>query len=97
MQSAKISGLLQRDDHERLSCRFRIILCPNGCGESMVSKTSGKHMSTYCELRLIDCPLLCGAQFRHRELTKHLELDCKKRLQSEDFVKALQYGKKFKS
>lgn len=84
--------LTQRDDHERFHCRFRLVSCPNGCGEVFPHKTLGSHTAKHCSQRFDDCPLACGVKIRYRDIERHVSADCKNRLLSDSSMRALLYG-----
>ena len=72
--------ICDRENHERFHCRFRSIVCPQGCGEFVIAIHSGKHITQTCGMRFIECPLHCGDKtLRHRQLVEHLKWDCVRR------------------
>jgi len=77
----KILPFHEREEHERHTCRFRLITCPQGCGEVISIIRSGKHMNNLCSMRYVECPLQCGERMRHLKLHHHLEADCIRRHQ----------------
>lgn len=79
----KVLPLCDREKHERFECRFRITLCPLGCGDMITFTNMGKHQQKHCKNRLIDCPLKCGMQIHHYALDDHMKLDCKLRVVSQ--------------
>jgi ankyrin repeat protein len=77
----KSLAIEDRDDHERRSCRFRIGVCPQGCGESVVVIRLGKHMNTTCDMRYVDCPLKCGlTHVRQKYMRNHIDNECLRRV-----------------
>jgi len=69
-----------REHHERFECRHRRVVCPQGCGEFVLSMHASKHMRSDCTWRLCECPLKCGIKtLRRKNLTEHLENECIRR------------------
>ena len=89
----KTLPLCDRDDHEKLRCRFRVILCRQGCQEKVIAIDVGNHMAKFCKLRRIDCPLGCGENFKWCYLEGHLDRSCPRR-GAHNSKKLTQKGKK---
>ena len=85
---AKILSLGVREEHERKSCKFRTLSCPQGCGMDVPWIQHGKHTKMVCAMRQAPCPLGCGTVLRHHMLQEHCELDCVRRHQQQN----AQYG-----
>jgi hypothetical protein len=77
----KILPFHEREEHERHTCRFRLITCPQGCGEVISIIRANKHMMNLCSMRYVECPLQCGEKMRHMKLHHHIEADCPRRHQ----------------
>lgn len=69
----------ERDDHERFTCRFRLLPCSQGCGENIVAIDMGRHVSKTCSMRHVQCPLQCDAVLRQYQVQSHLETECSRR------------------
>ena len=85
---SKIIMLGSREDHERKTCKFRLLSCPQGCGENVAWIQHGKHLKMFCSMRRQDCPLGCGVQVRHHQLAAHMDGDCVRR----GYQQTAQYG-----
>ena len=68
-----------REEHERKVCKFKLVVCPQGCGELIAAIYTGRHMMLACSWRYSNCPLGCGANMRHKQLQEHMEQDCVRR------------------
>jgi len=84
----KVMKLSERYEHERHTCRFRLVTCKQGCGESCQVIRVGYHMANNCTMRYIECPLKCGTKMRQKYLDDHIEYDCMRRHQ----LKTLAYN-----
>lgn len=69
----------EQEDHERKQCKFKLVVCPQGCGELVAAIFAGKHMMLTCSWRYSKCPLGCGETMRHRQLHEHMKVDCVRR------------------
>ena len=69
----------ERDDHERFTCRFRLIPCGQGCGERITFIHAFIHMSKSCPMRNVECPLGCGQKMRFHETAVHVSEACLRR------------------
>ena len=67
------------DNHERNTCRFRLVVCKQSCGEKIPFIHSGIHMKKSCKCRYLSCPLQCATQLRFTELEEHLLFECPRR------------------
>jgi len=75
----KTLPLCKREDHEKLRCRFRIVLCRQGCGEKSVAIDLVRHMNKHCIMRRVQCPLGCGEEMKFMNCDAHLNNDCIRR------------------
>lgn len=69
----------EREEHERKMCKFKLVVCPQGCGELVAAIYTGRHSMLACSWRYSNCPLGCGANMRHKLLQEHMENDCVRR------------------
>ena len=69
----------ERDHHERYTCRFRLVVCKQSCGERVPFIHSGIHMKRHCPLRYMDCPLNCSTKLRFVDLEDHITYECTRR------------------
>jgi hypothetical protein len=77
---SKIINLGTRDEHERKTCKFRLLSCPQGCGMDIPWIQHSKHMGQACAMRRVECPLKCGATgLRHKQLEEHMQTECPRR------------------
>ena len=60
-------------------CKFRLLSCPQGCGENVPFLQHGKHMARLCVNRMAECPLKCGETMRYHYLKDHINQDCPRR------------------
>ena len=75
---AKQVRLVDRENHELHECKFRLILCENGCDIRILNIHMKSHIARTCEMRYVTCPLQCGQQVRRRFLRNHLSSECDK-------------------
>jgi hypothetical protein len=71
--------LKDREKHETFECKYRLALCPMGCGLRLVSFKLQRHQEGACDMRQVDCPLGCGMVLRQVVLSSHMESECPKR------------------
>eukprot|EP00605_Chrysophyceae_sp_TOSAG23-4_P001653 GSChrysophyteH1.ASY1.ANO1.1814.1 assembled CDS len=76
---SKIVALGTREEHERKTCKFRMLSCPQGCGEDVPWIQHGRHMKSLCTWRRQMCPLGCGTSLKHFQLDAHMNGDCPRR------------------
>lgn len=69
----------ERLDHERFNCRFRQVLCAQGCGENITYLHAGIHMQRHCTKRIAPCPLNCGEKMPFLHIDEHLKYVCPRR------------------
>lgn len=73
--------------HTIHQCRFRNILCAQGCDEWVVALHHNLHCSRSCSMRMMACTLSCGTQVRQKDLEIHVELECIRRFSNQqDFT-----------
>jgi hypothetical protein len=83
--NCRVSGCLktmpfeERDHHEHHTCRFRLVVCKQSCGEKIPFIHSGIHMKKSCKCRYLACPLQCATQLRFTDLEAHLLFECPRR------------------
>lgn len=63
-------------DHQRLTCRARIVACRKGCGHHMQEQEVDIHEVTTCPHRLVACPNDCGLNLMQITLDHHIQHDC---------------------
>jgi hypothetical protein len=74
------------DEHCKLNCIYRIVGCPQGCGESMPLYKVEGHIDHFCTNRnhiydrVEECPNGCGSTMMKKELLNHVTVHCVKRL-----------------
>lgn len=90
----KVLPICDREDHERFLCRFRVVLCPLGCGEALPCNHVNRHQLKHCPKRLVDCPLKCNLSIHYESLELHIRSDCKFRVLSDEAKRNLAYGLK---
>jgi len=76
---SKELALGDREEHERKTCKFKLVVCPQGCGELVAAIYAGRHMMLACSWRHCKCPLGCGEAMRHHQLREHMDTDCVRR------------------
>lgn len=70
---------VNREKHEMYQCKFRFVLCENGCGQRLPALLQKNHATKECDMRYVACPLQCGMSVRRRHLYAHLCDLCDKR------------------
>jgi hypothetical protein len=69
-------------DSHLSSCPYRVVPCPNGCGETLVSREVAAHRSTVCRSESVMCPheeasvgcsSSCRGEYRREDLQMHLD------------------------
>ena len=68
-----------RDKHETFECKYRLALCPMGCGLRLVSYKMLRHQESSCDMRRVQCPL-CAVELRQKILSSHMTNDCSKKV-----------------
>jgi hypothetical protein len=56
------------DHHESRDCIFRIIACPDKCGDMIRFCDIHVHTKKLCDNRFVDCPLKCNLKIRASNL-----------------------------
>jgi ankyrin repeat protein len=71
--------LSRRLDHEESRCRFRTIICYQGCNLEVVAIDMNCHMNNLCSMRYLNCTLGCGERMRWKDMREHQDTSCARR------------------
>ena len=70
----------KREDHEKHKCKFRLIICPAGCGLRIMYKKLDRHMETKCDMLRVPCVAGCGQVLQQGQMGDHLSYECARRV-----------------
>jgi hypothetical protein len=76
----KVLPYNQREDHEKHKCKFRLVLCPAGCGLSIMYKKLERHVETKCDMKRVACVAGCGQIVPQGQMSDHLLYECVRRV-----------------
>lgn len=70
----------EREHHEKHKCKFRLVVCPAGCGMSIMHKKLDRHMETKCDMLRVACVSGCGQIIQQGQMVDHLSYECARRV-----------------
>jgi len=70
----------EREHHEKHKCKFRLVVCPAGCGLSIMYKKLERHIETKCDMLRVACVSGCGQIIQQGQMADHLSYECARRV-----------------
>ena len=68
--------LTELRNHLSTECKWRIVICPKGCGKWVEAKALKVHVEDKCDMRRVPCPLGCDSVVLAHNLNVHVKREC---------------------